>query len=252
MHAIQPRADLAHADRQHALIQLQLRLAGPTLDGAADPAARDTSARASDPGLPIEVRPAANQPRLRMGELGKFHLQFAFVGPGPVREDVEDEFRTGHDAALEGLLQVALLRRRQVVVEHDDGGRRAADRGFESAKLAYADEPTRVRRLPCRGDRLRNHEARGAHQFLELVAVSVAMVVIGAGETHRYEQRPVARGRAFEQQSLLAGQRLVPFRLRLRRIPRDAVDSRRYSSSSASTIGIRTARDGTTVEMACL
>ena len=109
-----------------------------------------------------------------------------------------------------------------------------------------------MRRLPFRGNGVLDHQARRAHQFLELVAVRIAMVVIGAREAHGYEQRPVARGRALKQQGTLARQRFYPFRPRLRRILRGDVDWSRYSSSPVSTMGTRTARDGTTVEMACL
>ena len=44
-----------------------------------------------------------------MRELRQLHLQFAFGAAGAKREDVEDEGRPVDDAALEFLLEVAVL-----------------------------------------------------------------------------------------------------------------------------------------------
>ncbi len=52
--------------------------------------------------------------------LGKLDLQHALLGVGVLSEDVEDQSNTIHDVALKCLLEVPLLGRAQVVVEHDN------------------------------------------------------------------------------------------------------------------------------------
>ena len=65
-------------------------------------------------------RPGADQPRQQVFQLRELDLQLAFARPRAPREDVEDQLRAIDDAALEPLLQLAQLRRRQLVVEDDD------------------------------------------------------------------------------------------------------------------------------------
>ena len=109
LHVRQPRTHLADAAGEHSLVHLQLRLASAPLRGAADLPAGAATACTTCAALPVQVRPAADEPRLRVGELREFHLQLAFVGAGAVGEDVQDEFSARHHAALQPLLQIALL-----------------------------------------------------------------------------------------------------------------------------------------------
>ena len=61
-----------------------------------------------------------DQPRQQVLQLRELDLQLAFARPRAPREDVEDELRAVDDLAVERLLEVAQLRRRQLVVEDDD------------------------------------------------------------------------------------------------------------------------------------
>ena len=60
------------------------------------------------------------------------------------REDIENQLRAVHHAASENLLQVAALRRRQLVVEDDDVDVRFGERAGEFFGLAAADERRRI------------------------------------------------------------------------------------------------------------
>ena len=53
-------------------------------------------------------------------QLRELDLQLAFARPRAAREDVEDQLRAVEHLALERRLEVAQLRRRQLVVEDDD------------------------------------------------------------------------------------------------------------------------------------
>ena len=61
----------------------------------------------------------AREPRQQVVELGQLHLQPALARAGAAREDVEDQLRPVERLAADRLLEVALLRRRELVVEHD-------------------------------------------------------------------------------------------------------------------------------------
>ena len=62
----------------------------------------------------------SDQPRHQVLELRELDLQLAFARPRAAREDVENELRAIDDLAIERVLEVAQLRRRQLVVEDDD------------------------------------------------------------------------------------------------------------------------------------
>ena len=62
----------------------------------------------------------ARQARQKVLELRQLDLQLALEGAGALREDVEDERAAVDDLAAERLLEVALLRGRERIVEDDD------------------------------------------------------------------------------------------------------------------------------------
>jgi hypothetical protein len=72
--------------------------------------------------LALEVGPAAHQARGHVLELGQLDLQLAFVRTRALGEDVEDQAGAVDDAALGELLEVALLHRRERVVDQDQVG----------------------------------------------------------------------------------------------------------------------------------
>ena len=62
----------------------------------------------------------ADEPRQEILQLRELDLQLPFPGARAAREDVEDELRAVHDFAAERFLEIAQLRRAQLVVEDDD------------------------------------------------------------------------------------------------------------------------------------
>ena len=67
------------------------------------------AAQADAAFLPLQVRPAAYQPRREVVELRQFHLQFAFVAARPLREDVQHQSAAVKHARVAQFLQIALL-----------------------------------------------------------------------------------------------------------------------------------------------
>src|SRR5687767_11254991 len=78
--------------------------------------------------LPFQMGPAAHEPRCKMLELRKLHLDFTFVAARALREDIEYETGAVYDTAVQALLEVALLHRRKLVVENGERGARCCDR----------------------------------------------------------------------------------------------------------------------------
>ena len=83
---------------------------------------------------------ASRQPRKHVFELGQFHLQLTFTSAGVPRKDIENQLRAIDDARVDHALDVALLRRREIVIEqnHIRGNRGRRARNF--LQLALADQ----------------------------------------------------------------------------------------------------------------
>jgi hypothetical protein len=64
--------------------------------------------------------PHPGQPRQPVLQLGQLDLETAFVGLGPAREHIENERRAVDDHHVELLLEVALLARRELAIDHHD------------------------------------------------------------------------------------------------------------------------------------
>ncbi len=71
-------------------------------------------------------------------------LQLAFPRARPPREDVEDQLRAIDDLAIEPLVELAQLRRRQLVVEDDEVGVGFGRRVRQHFDFAAAEERGRV------------------------------------------------------------------------------------------------------------
>ena len=122
------------------------------VDAGADPPAIGfelgfaRAAGADAAAQPRQLEPGADQPRQQILQLRELDLQLAFARPRAAREDVEDELRAIDDLAFEPLLQLAQLRRRQLVVEDDDVDVGFGRRAREQLDFAAAEK--------CRGVRL--------------------------------------------------------------------------------------------------
>ena len=99
--------------------------------------------------LPLEVGPAAHEPGELVLHLGELDLELAFGASRAEREDVEDQARAVDDAAFELLLEVALLRAGERVVEDDEVGGGFGAPGRDLFDLALPGVGCSVRALPA-------------------------------------------------------------------------------------------------------
>jgi hypothetical protein len=93
---------------------------------------------------------APRQPRKHVFELRQFHLQLTFTSAGVARKNIENQLRAIDDARVDHAFNVALLRRREIVIEqnHIRGNRGCRARNF--FQLALADQRGRIgRSLRC-------------------------------------------------------------------------------------------------------
>jgi hypothetical protein len=151
----QPATELRDALANAPPVDLELRLAGPA---RSDPA---PEARQVGP-LPCEARE-------EILELRELDLHLALEAPRALREDVEDERAPVDDLARERLLQVALLRGRERVVEDDDVAAGRLEQVVDVGHLPRTDERRRMD-APELLDRLPDDlEARGVGQPAELL-----------------------------------------------------------------------------------
>ncbi|MNV68397.1 hypothetical protein D3C71_1612420 [compost metagenome] len=112
--------------------------------------------------------PAADQPRGHVAQLRQFHLQLAFVAARTLGEDIQDQPGTVDHAPLQEPLQVALLPRRQRMVDQDQVGAGSIGRGLDLVQLAAADQDRRIGPINARGQRGRDAGPGGAGQIGEL------------------------------------------------------------------------------------
>ena len=81
--------------------------------------------------------------------MGQLHLQGAFGGARPAAKNFEDEAGAVDDLAVEGLFEVALLRRGERAVHHDEVdplGLHFSGYGFDLALAEVGRRPERVQR----------------------------------------------------------------------------------------------------------
>ncbi len=131
---------------------------------------------------------AAAQPRQPVPQEREFDLRLAFERVGVLTEDVEDHRRSIEGRAAEQLLQVELLTRRQLVVEHHRVGVDRQAQLVEFLGLALADVPGvvgRVASLHHPADLVRAGGVDEQGQFVEArIDVLVVITRSGDGDEH--------------------------------------------------------------------
>ncbi len=177
------RLQQLHALADEPAVRLELRLAG--------------AAQADAAFLPLEVGPAAREPRGQVRELRELDLQLAFRASCAQREDVEDEARAIDDAAGELLFEIALLHAGERVIEDDEVGVRLLPPGVDLVDLALACEVRRIGPRSAAGDEADHDGARGHREVADL-ALAIRAVV--AAEVECDQQRAVAAARTLKHQ----------------------------------------------------
>ena len=117
---------------QDAPVRLDLRFAG-------------TAEETGTAALPFEVGPAAHQPALLVVEVRKLDLEGAFLGPGALAENLENQPGAVEHLGVQFLLEIALLHRRQRVVDDDQLRLALLHDVGELRHLAAAEQRCRAR-----------------------------------------------------------------------------------------------------------
>ena len=166
-----------HADADAPAIRFELGFAGaPRADAAAK--TRQRLAR-------------SDQPRQQVLQLRELDLQLAFARAGAPREDVENQLRAIDDLAIETLVQLAQLRRRQLVVEDDEVGVGFGRGVRQHVDLAAAEERRRIRLGSILQHAQHDARARGFGEAAELFEGMFRVDPTRAAGDQTDERRPL-------------------------------------------------------------
>ena len=127
-----------------------------------------------------------------MAELRQLDLHLALVRLRTLREDVEDQRGAIHHVDLQLPFEIALLRRRQRVIEDHEVDLVVADQRADLLDLAGPDERGRVGALALAGHHTLRVGACRAHQQLQLLE---ARGGVRATKVHRNQQGARVRRR---------------------------------------------------------
>ncbi len=105
LHSVQPLAKHLDSLAEQTPVRLKLSLAG--------------AAQADTTFLALQVSPSTHKPRRKMIKLCQLHLQLTLRTLCPLSKDIKDQTRSIDNTALQGSLEISLLRRRQGVVKDD-------------------------------------------------------------------------------------------------------------------------------------
>ena len=181
---LQPAPEQRDLAPRDPAVGLELRLAGAARADAGAERAR-TAAEA------LEVLPHAAHARQVVLELRELDLELSLGARRVLGEDVEDQLRPVDDARRQGVLERALLRRLELVVDDQDLGVGVLVGLLQLLELALADVRPRIgvrALLHELGDRLDAGRARELAQLAELL-----LGVGGASGARRERARARAR-----------------------------------------------------------
>jgi len=155
------------------------------------------TAQADTAFLAFQVGPAADEARGKVLELCELDLYLAFVAARALGEDVEDQAGTIHDAAIETLLEIALLYRRQLVIEDRDRRVRRGNGVRNFFDFAFSCKKRRIGPLAPPFD---NGERAHASACSELLCFRQAFGVVGLTEIETDENRLTVTDRTIGNQ----------------------------------------------------
>ena len=167
--------ELVDAPHETPPIDLELRLAGAA--GTDAGCARGHAAR-----LLRQIPALAANARQPVAQQRQLDLRLALLAVRVLGEDVEDHRGAVDRRASEQLLEVELLRRRQLVVEHDGVGVDRQRHFAELLGLALADVGRRVGAVPALHDTGHLVGTGGVHELRELVERRLDVVGVRAVE----------------------------------------------------------------------
>ena len=204
--APEPFAELGDAAASETAVALELRFAGAA---RADAGPEPTGAAAET----FEVLPHATHARQVVFELRKLDLKLALGTDGMLGEDVEDELRAVDDARLQRVLECALLRGAQFVVDEQHLGLGLPVRLLQLLELSPPDEGARVGARPVLDDLRHRFDARGTRELLQLGDL---VGRVGSGGKHGEDEPALGLGRhraigLFHRHLAVIMTRTVPF-----------------------------------------
>ena len=95
--------------------------------------------KAEAAALALQMGPGPHQPAALVVEMGELDLQGAFAGAGAPAEDFQDQPGAIEHLGVPGLLQIALLHRRQRAIHHHETGLVGLHQARQLLDLALAD-----------------------------------------------------------------------------------------------------------------
>ena len=169
-------AALAHLSMSSLIAWMRVRMRRRSVSSLVSPGPRVPM----PPPSRDSAAPAPASRGSRYLQLRQLDLQLAFAGPRAPREDVEDQLRAVDDLAPDLLLDLAQLRRRQLVVEDDDVDVGLCCGGRERLDLAGAEKRRRIRLRPFLEHAQHDLGAGGLRQAGELVERALGVEPAGA------------------------------------------------------------------------
>ena len=171
--------DAGQALLDHAAVTFELRLAR---------SAQKSEAAA----LPLEMGPGTDQPALLVAQVRVLDLQRPFPRLRPPAEDFQDQPGAIEHLGDPGLLEIALLHRRERGVQDHEPGRMGLYQPGDFFDLAFADE--------CRRrDRGERHETRLDHFEIDCARKSDGFVEPRIRRPHRPRARALPPRRRMAQ-----------------------------------------------------